>query len=334
MFARKLLTIAAVSGVVVAWGGLSAHSTIQDPPAGRTTVGSKTIRLERCQTFWADARTISSKIPGKIDRRLVEDGQAVEEGEVLAVLDSRDAELELAIQEILGNSDLDEQSQKEKLNEYLARLEAANKLYPRRAISEEEYRLALVNVNVNRFMTFKEAEKRLVEQKKSERARVFLSDHVIKSPMRGVVKKCFKREKESVTTSDLQLFEIVSLDEVWVEGWAPVSEIYRVKVGQDVQVKLAISEMDRETGIERRPSFSTNTSKAPAESDRSTEARSDLPQERIVFPGKIIFIDPDANFSAGKFRIRALVINQSDAETGEPILRAGLNTTMMVQLAK
>jgi multidrug efflux pump subunit AcrA (membrane-fusion protein) len=333
MVGRKVITIAAASAVFLAWGALSAHSTTQDPVTARATVSSGTLRLERCQTYWAKEVIISSKIPGKIDRRLVEDGQQVNEGDVLAMLDARDAEIELAIQEILGSSDLDEKSQREKLDEYRARLDAASKLIGRRAISEEEWRLALVNVNVNQFMTLKEVEKRTVEHMKADRARVFLDDHVITSPIRGVIKKCFKREKESVSNTDLQLFHIVARDKVWVEGFAPVREMYRVKVGQDVEVKLAISELERGLSDPGRPSFSPGltTSKSTSEAERPSEPRAELPQEKIIFPGKIMFIDPDANFSAGKFRVRAEVDNKLDPD-GEPILRAGLNTTMTIQL--
>jgi multidrug efflux pump subunit AcrA (membrane-fusion protein) len=328
MVGRKLMTIAAAAAIFLAWGVLSAHS--QDPVATRATVGSGTIRLDRCQTYWADERIVSSKIPGKIDRRLVQDGQEVNEDDVLVLLDARDAEIELAIQEILGNSDLDEQSQREKLNEYVARLDAASKLIGPRAISEEEYRLAVVNVNVNRLLTLKEGEKRTVEHMKADRARVFLDDHVIKSPIRGIVKKCFKREKESVTNSDLQLIHIVATDKVWVEGSVPVSQLYKVKIGQPVEVKLSLSLPDRVSDEERKRPISSGT-KSTSEADRS-EGRLELPQEKITFPGKIVFIDPDASFTAEAFRVRAEVDNQLDPETGAPILRAGLRTTMKIQL--
>jgi multidrug efflux pump subunit AcrA (membrane-fusion protein) len=319
--AKRVFAAFAAAAISLTWGALAAQSTTQDPSGAS---GSGIIRIDRCTTAWADTRVVSSKIPGKIDRRLVADGQAVEEGEVLAMLDARDAELELAIQEILGNSDLDEKSQKQKLDEYLARLDTAAMLYPHRAISEEEWRLAKVNVRVNEFMTLKETEKRLVEQKKAERARVFLDDHVIRSPMRGIIKKCFKREKESVTNSDLQLFDIVATDKVWVEGQAEVSDIFRIRVGQEVVVKLAISRQER-TIPERQPT---------SPGLRSTEVPTELPQEKIPFPGKIVFIKPDADALNSKFIVRAEVDNQFDPETGDPILRAGLNTVMKISVSK
>src|SRR5262245_64243741 len=105
MGARKLIAAASASLVFLAWGALAATPSSNQEPG---STGSGQIRLERCTTSWADERVISSKIPGKIDKRLVNDGQDVKAGDVLALLDSRDAEIELAIQEILGNSELDE----------------------------------------------------------------------------------------------------------------------------------------------------------------------------------------------------------------------------------
>lgn len=321
MDARKWLTAAGSSLVFLVVGAVAATPATQDP--GRT--GAGIIRLDRCTTSWADTRLVSSKIPGRIDRRLVNDGQEVSEGEVLALLDSREVEIELAIQDILGNSEIDEKSSREKLREYMTRLDIAEKLYGPRAISEEEYRLAKVNVEVNRLQTEKEVEKRVVEQKKADRARVLLDDHIIRSPIHGIIKKCFKREKESVTTNDLQMFDIVATDKVWVEGLASVNDLYRVKVGQRVEVRLSFSDPDRSTPDERRSASSTgSTTKA--------EPRIEMPQEKLMFPGKIVFINPDASFSARNFQVRAEVDNQYDPETGDPILRAGLNATMQIFL--
>src|SRR5262245_38751142 len=130
MGARKLIAAASASLVFLAWGALASTSSSNQEP-GSTGPG---IRLERCTTSWADERVISSKIPGKIDKRLVNDGQDVKAGDVLALLDSRDAEIELEIQEILGNSELDEKGMRAKLREYVTRLDAAEKLYWPRAI--------------------------------------------------------------------------------------------------------------------------------------------------------------------------------------------------------
>jgi multidrug efflux pump subunit AcrA (membrane-fusion protein) len=326
MGVRKTVTAAIVSALFLTWGVLAAQPAIQEP--GAVSSPGAFIRLERCKTLWADERIISSKIPGKIDYRLVRDGDEVSEGQDLAILDSRDAQIELAIQEILGNSDLDEKTQREKLQEYITRLEIASKLVPSRVISEEEYRLAKVNVNVNKLMTLKEVEKRSIEQKKAERARIYLSDHVIKSPIHGMIKKCFKREKESVAASDLQLFHIVATDKVWVEGLAPVSELFRVKVGNNVEVKLDL----RSINDDGRLPISASLQSRSFERERVQATRNELPQEKVKFPGKIIFIHPDADFSNGVFQVRAEVDNQPDPVSGGPILRAGLNTSMTIFL--
>jgi multidrug efflux pump subunit AcrA (membrane-fusion protein) len=328
----KTITAACVSAAFLAFGALAAQTATTEPGPQGAAAGTTSIRLRQCETRWADERTISSKIPGKIDRRLVNDGDEVYEGDPLALLDSRDAKIELAIQEILGNSELDEKGQRAKLKEYITRMETANKLIGGRVISEEEYRLAKVNVEVNQLLADKEAEKRVVEQKKADRARIYVDDHIIKSPMRGVIKKCFKREKESVTGGDLQLFSIVATDKVWVEGMVDVSELFRVKVGQEVEVQLDLSSNSADDSrLLLSPGVS---SKSTAVSEPQRPNRPQLPQEKEKFHGKLVFVYPDASFSARTFQVRAEVDNKPDPESGDPILRAGLMTNMTIFLNK
>ena len=303
MITRKILTATVVALLFVGWGVVAAPPAPQaaNQPANPNRAG--TISLENCQTFWEDERVISSKIPGRIERRYVNDGQMVDKDEDLAQLDDREAQIELKAQEILGKSELDELVQFKKWVEYSTRFDVASRLVLPHAISEEEWRLAKVNAEVNELMTRKEAEKRQVEAYKADKAREFVDDHKILSPMRGIIKKCYKREKESVTPNDLQMFHIIATDSVWVQGNAKVKDMFRVKKGQSVIVKLAISK------------------DGPP-----------LPQEQLEFEGTIVFIDPSADFAGGDFMVRAQVNNKYDPENNEPILRAGLKANMEIDL--
>jgi RND family efflux transporter MFP subunit len=304
---------------------LLCFSALAAPPVKQTrgsAPAAGTIVVEKCKLFWEDERFISSRITGRIEEMLVSEGDLVEKDDVLATLDDREARLDLALQTIVADSDLDERNQVEKLNEYRARLDAAERLFKTRAISEEDYRLAVVNVKVNEILALKEKEKRKIEQVKKEKAEELLNDHVIKSPMRGIIQKRNKRQGESLSPNDLQLFRIVATDQVWVEGLVSIKDLFQVRVGQRVDVQLTLQSEFDPLGITRSPSSAPLSTKS--ESGAATEKRAKLPQEEILFPGTIVFIDPEVEYTNKAAKVRALVENRDD------ILRAGFLAKMTI----
>lgn len=339
MSTQKILTAAIVALVLLSWGVVAAPPAPQNSTQTSPSAGPESIVVKRCQVIWEDDRTISSKIQGRIKERKVKDGDLVEEEQELALLDDSEARLEFKRQDMLGNSELDEKTSYLKWVEYLARFDAASRLVNSRAIPLEEWRLAKVNVEVNDLLTQKEVEKRQIEKIKANQSKLILEEHVIRSPIRGIIQKCFKREMELVTPSDHQMFRIVATDKVWVEGWADIRDVYRVKLEQAVEVKLALFEAERtplDSSEEKRSPVSPgqpSTSSRPAPGgERSKEQRVKLPQEEIPFPGTITYIDPNVDFSARAFKVRALVANKYDKETNLPILRAGMNANMTIKL--
>ncbi len=313
MGTRKLFTAALATLVLVGWGVVAAPPVQQpDKPAANAgqNAGLQLIYPDLCFIMWADERTISAKIPGRIAKRFVKDGDRVEPGKELARLDDREAQVEFDVQKILGDSDLDELVQYEKYVEYLARKDAADRLVNPRAISIEEWRLAQVNVKVNEYMTRKEAEKHKVEKLKADRAKIFLDEHYVTSPIKGIVRTCFKRENESVAAGELQLFHIVATDRVWVEGVVSTRDMYRVKTGQAVTVRLKFD--------------------GPDMPELQVQSRKPLKEEMIEFYGSVIFIDPQVDRGNQFFKVKAEVENQHDPVTKDPILRAGLRAAMSI----
>jgi hypothetical protein len=132
------------------------------------------------------------------------------------------------------------------------------------------------------------------------------------------------------------MFHVIATDKVWVEGFAHVSDVYRVKDGQAVKVTLTLLEPSRTPPIttdEKKPSFSPGLQS----SSLNTPPAAELPRETQIelpvansFDGRIVYIDLDVNFSARVFRVRAEVDNKYDLETKLPILRAGMNANMTI----
>lgn len=303
MSTRKILTAASVATVILGWGVLGTRSA----PQAAQAPGEPPVISEQCKIVWADERIISSRIPGRLEQRLVEEGDRVNAEDVLAQLDADEAKLEFELQDLMGKSTFAIESAQEKLEEYRVRREKTKLLYDTQATSEEEWRLANVNVRVNDIQVKQEVEKRQLEQIKARRAKVILDDHTIKSPLNGVVQKCFKRAGESVPANDLQMFRIVAIDKVWVEKRVPESDWYRVRRGQPVRVQLVF--LDRGKKI-------------------------NVPQGNLVFNGKVVFKDPDVDLVSRTFLVRAEVENQFDPITGDPILVAGLKADMEIVMGQ
>ena len=297
MSTRKFLTAAWVALALVGWGVV----TVRSAPQGQPSVGRGPITVKGCRIVWADERVVFSKTPGRIDRIYVDEGDPVEAGQVLAKLDDREAEVEYRIQKKQGDSELNIHLAETKVKEYETRADVSEVLYRKGAISLEELRLSKVNLEVNQWQAKLEVEKRENEQSKAERAKFILDDYTIESPIKGVVQKRHKREKEAVPANDLQMFRIVATDHVWVEGLVLATEVYRVRKGQGVEVRLTFDERDG------------------APPDEANEK----------FQGKIVFIDPDVDQTSRKFWVRAEVKNRSNKDD-QVILHAGLKGQMTI----
>ncbi|GEM_PF-7052147 len=298
----KLLASVLVAVVVLGVGALRAGPNQE---AARPAEGDVIVPEHgTTNLLWADERTVSSRIPGRIAQRFVDDGAEVAAGKPLAELDYREAKLDYQTQKIIGESLLALEGQNIKLEEYIVRLDTANRLGRTRAISREDERLAQVNVDVNKNLAKQEKEKHDVEKLKADRTKVIYDDHFINSPINGVVQKCFKRATESVAAGE-QMFRIVGMDTLWVEGWVPVGHVYQVQDDQRVTVQLMLKD----------------------------RAGTPLPQSREVFEGQVIFINPDVQpiGTNRAFRVRGEVKNRRDAN-GRYILRAGLPVEMKIYL--
>jgi multidrug efflux pump subunit AcrA (membrane-fusion protein) len=102
----------------------------------------------------------------------------------------------------------------------------------------------------------------------------------------------FKSKGEAVRQGD-PIIELSSTKRVRVEGYVNVKDIWNVKRGNRVMVKLDVEDMELEV-------------------------------EKEVFYGKIVFVDVSAQPVTGQVRVWAEVENRDN------ILRAGLNARMAI----
>jgi membrane fusion protein (multidrug efflux system) len=168
--------------------------------------------------------TVKAKIGAEVRETLVEEGVAVQAGQVLARLDSADWQARLnQAQGVLDEA---------KARLAMARRNAANNetLARQNFISRNSLETTQNSVDLAE-ASFKSA------QSQVELARIALNDTVIRAPISGVVSKRHVRAGEKVSP-DVPVYAIVDLRQLTLEAPVPASDIPRVKVGQEVAFQV------------------------------------------------------------------------------------------------
>lgn len=168
--------------------------------------------------------TIKAKVGGELLEVRVREGQAVTKGEVLARIDTRLQQAQVASQRA--------GLEKAKADLALAKLNLENnqRLLQKSFIaqnvldtSQSTYESAVANVKL--------AEAQL------ELAEIGLRDSVVRAPFAGIISRRLAEPGEKVS-SDLPLLGLVDLTQLELQASAPASEIPSVKPGQKAQVRV------------------------------------------------------------------------------------------------
>lgn len=217
---------------------------------------------------------VSFKISGRVDKRLVDEGELVREGDVVALLDSSDlaseveirrAELQMAQADL---SELEAGSRPEEIAEAEAKLAAAKadkehlesdfhravELYKKQTISVEEYihskgtyevAVARMQEAEERFKLIKEGpRKERIEQARArvkqtraalKLAQVRLGYTKLVSPLSGVVLSKNIEPGEYVAPGT-PVVTVGDLEKPWLRAYIDETDLGRVKVGQRVKV--------------------------------------------------------------------------------------------------
>jgi membrane fusion protein (multidrug efflux system) len=131
---------------------------------------------------------------------------------------------------------------------------------------------------------------------KRDEAGEVLQTHVISTPMSGLVTKLYKRTGDGVREGE-SVMDVVNTDLMRISGYVPLRDRSRVQIGDLVRVKIVV------------------------EGD-------DLPEENMVFEGKITFIDPAVQKVRPEVRVFAEVANR------DGILCDGLTCSMAIYPGK
>lgn len=217
---------------------------------------------------------LSFKIPGRVEKRLVDEGDRVKEGEIVAILDSSDLEHEVAVQEaqvqaykaalaeILAGylpeeihqaSDKVIQAQAE-LNRLEIDIKRQQRLFEKDVISAREYDNSRTAYNIAQ-SKYQEASQQLMLLQKGYRpekrdqaaaqlqqaeqslalAKVKLGYATLYAPSSGTVLSKNVEPGEYVSPGT-PIVTIGDLDYVWMRGYINETELGKIKLGQKVDV--------------------------------------------------------------------------------------------------
>jgi HlyD family secretion protein len=219
---------------------------------------------------------LSFKVPGRLLERLVDEGEMVKAGQVLARLDTDELKQELAARAAeqsaaqAGLADLQAGSRKEEIAQAEAALTRqkaeADRLAREAARMEGLYRREVVPLKDLEAVQFgriasaaavREAEERLkllkvgprrdaVEQARARvegaaagkaLAETRLSQSVLIAPLSGLV-LAKHVEPGEMLAAGAPVVSVGQMDQVWLKGYIPETELGRVRVGQTAQVAV------------------------------------------------------------------------------------------------
>jgi RND family efflux transporter MFP subunit len=248
--------------------------------------------LRKCTIDYEQVSSVGSSLYGILKECFVEPGSEVKAGQVLGRLVDADARAELHLRELEAESDIDIRLSENREALARHRLKSATALMHRNALSQLDYTQQRLEAEAAVLDVENAKRRRQVAQAQASQARAMLQAREFTSPHGGVVTAVLKRRGEPVAPN-LPLFRIVDVDHLVVTGQVDVVDVWRLQVGGPVTIIADIG-------------------------------GADLPVEREVFPGRIVFIDTHIDPMSQTCKVLA------KCENRKRLLRAGLEARMEI----
>jgi RND family efflux transporter MFP subunit len=252
------------------------------------------IVLEQCRIKLINFATLAADHTGILSEIGVKEGDTVRAEQLLSSLKDAVVRARLAKAEKEASNDIEVKFSKkaaEVAQVELDKAEEANKIQ-RRAIPEVEVKRLRLSRDKSLLQIDQAALQFEIAKLTRDEANAELQAYQIIAPFDGVVTRVFKSKGEAVRQGD-PIIELSGTKRVKVEGYVDVKDIWNVKRGHRVRVRLDVEDMDLEV-------------------------------ENELFEGQIVFVDVSAQPVTGQVRVWAEVVNRDN------ILRAGLNARMAI----
>jgi RND family efflux transporter MFP subunit len=257
------------------------------------------IPLQKCTIEYSRSTLVGSNQSnqmGLIQECLVRPGDRVKGGQVLGRLFNKDVLAELASRTVaLESSETAVHQREAALEVERTKLRRAGILYNRNvAVSMQELQLQQLAVKTVELELQAANQSRRMAEVQLHAAKVMVAAREIVSPHDGIIVEIYKKVGETIT-GGLPIYKVVAIDRMRVTGYLDVGDAWRVHQGQAARITPEL-----EGG--------------------------DLPIEREVFEGKIVFVDSEIDPKTRTCRVFAEVENRGD------LLRSGLDCRMEIDL--
>jgi RND family efflux transporter MFP subunit len=193
---------------------------------------------EKSFTKPSEERDLDFSAPGLVAKVTVKEGDAVTEGQVLAVQDVSVEAANKRMYDIEAQSAVEEEYAKKDLELKKVKHERTVKLFNSRNATELEVREALLEVERADASVKLASQKREIAaaQAATEQAKIDLK--MIKSPIEGLVERLDTHVGEVATNqADRPAFKIVRNDPLWVDAHLPAAATAKLKKDQTLQVR-------------------------------------------------------------------------------------------------
>jgi RND family efflux transporter MFP subunit len=255
----------------------------------------KTIELRECLIRAVKTARLATDRPGVLAEVKPQEGDAVRKNDIVARLMDEVPQANLDVAKMVANDQVEIQ--------YATKLHAVDKLeYEKDVQANRQHLNTVPDLEVQRarlqmersdLQIDKAVHEIKVNDLKAAQAEAELKTYRILAPFDGVVTRVMKYRGEAVHQGDT-ILEVVNTDVVRIEGRVNEKDIWCVKVGSPVAVKLSVRGAEPEV-------------------------------EKQVFHGRIGFVDVVANSASLETRVWAEVPNPNN------VLRPGLLATMTIE---
>ena len=177
---------------------------------------------------------LNSRVDGILEELLVERGDTIEPGQVVAKLDSGVEEAAVAYSEARAAMDAEILGGKESLAFGRRNQERIGKLYAKKAVSFHDIDKAETETKLAKFNLEKAQDKKRLAELELVQAKETLKLHTIRSPIRAVVVDRYLDTGESV--EDRPIFKLAQIDPLRVEVIVPVDHFGQIESGQTASV--------------------------------------------------------------------------------------------------
>jgi RND family efflux transporter MFP subunit len=225
-------------GSTVGWTALILVTGLASAPAGLAQSASGGDGPLDCTIEPKVVAEIGSADEGIIDDILVERGDAVEKGQVLAQLDSRIEKLAVELTRLQAQQDVEIRSRQARLGYQHKETERARTLFDKKIVSDQALDEAQVQEDIARLDVEFAAVQQKVAQAEHALARARLERRTIRSPVAGIVVDVGKAPGEFIH-EQAPLLTLARIDELNVEVFVPVPRYGRIRPGETAIVEPA-----------------------------------------------------------------------------------------------